>query len=235
MHKIIPTIITFFICFNNVSFADIVVAGVGRLPIKESANSASFRIPIETKGATATEAASQNTAATKSTVDKIKSILIESQSVSTKGYNIYPIYKLENNNAKTVTGFRAINYVVVETKQLRDFSSILDKVIASGITKIEGLTIGNEQTDMYYQQALDYAVTNATERAYKIAAAGGLSVTGISDVYVQDQSTSLIPKDELSPKLNTATTNGNNEGSTSSDSGIEIKAIVAVVFKTAPL
>lgn len=164
-------------------FADITVTGKGAIDVKP--NIATFNISIETKAPTAKEAASKNAAQTTKTIKTLKSILAETDAVTTQGYSIYPdtVYDNKNNTYKSV-GFIVSNMIYVKSNNIDGIGDLLDKTTSSGITTVNNLSFSYDNPDDIYNKALALAVTNARVRADIIAKAGNITIKNVKDILI---------------------------------------------------
>lgn len=207
-------------------FANITVTGIGIQEI--SPNIASFTAIIETKAQTAKQASSDNAAQTDKTIKLLKSLVTNPQAITTQGYSLYPEYQYnrQTNNSE-FAGFKAQNTIVIKTDNTQQVGELLDKTIASGVSKVDNLVFSYDAPEQIYQQALSKAIYNAKQRAEVLAKASELKLKNVADIKVMSYEYS--PPSPIMAKMTMA------ESAVSTPieaADVKTKAIVEVVFES---
>ena len=145
-------------------------------------------IGVQTDGATAAEALSQNTAAMNATIAKLKSLDVESRDIQTAGLSVNPRYNYERDrNEPEVIGFRASNSVRVRLRDLDKAGAVIDEAVSSGANSLGGISFTFAEPKPLYDAARRDAVADAKARAELLADAAGVRlgpILKIQDGYV---------------------------------------------------
>lgn len=175
--------LTAIICIATNIYSAITVIGTGTA--SANPNMVSFSLSIETSAKTASKAAQTNSEQTAKTLALLKKLVPEDKALATVNYAIYPEYKYSRDTNKSeFIGFKVNNTIRVNSKDVDNIGDILDQTIQSGITRIDNLQFGYENTEELYQSALANALANAKQRAEIIAASSNLKIKEIIDVSV---------------------------------------------------
>jgi hypothetical protein len=187
LKKIISLAVFFLICLiSNQAFAQpdkngkntLEVTGRGEIKIKP--DTAYLTLSVETTAKKASDAAKENADRMKSVLDKLKSQIGKDDKISTTGYRLFPLYDYNEKTKKTeLTGYRATNEVVVETKNLNDLGKLIDSATQVGANRIENLSFGTDKKEQYRKEALAKAVQDAKETAEIVAKASGVKIVRI--------------------------------------------------------
>ncbi len=154
------------------------VSGRGEIKIKP--DTAYLRLSVETTAKKASDAVKENAEKMKSVLDKLKSQIGKGDKISTAGYQLYPLYDYNDKTKKTeLTGYRATNEIVVETKNLNDLGKLIDSATQVGANRIENLSFGSDKKEQYRKEALAKAVKDAKETAEIVAGASGVKIVKI--------------------------------------------------------
>jgi hypothetical protein len=174
------------ILISNMAFAQsdkyekntLEVSGRGEIKIKP--DTAYLRLSVETTAKKASDAVKENAEKMKTVIDKLKSQIGKGDKISTTGYQLYPLYDYNDKTKKTeLTGYRATNEVVVETKNLNDLGKLIDSATQVGANRIENLSFSSDKKEEYRKQALAKAVQDAKATAEIVAGASGVKIVRI--------------------------------------------------------
>jgi uncharacterized protein YggE len=152
----------------------------GRGEIKIKPDTAYLTLSVETTAKKASDAVKENAERMKSVLDKLKSQIGKGDKISTTGYQLYPLYDYNDKTKKTeLTGYRASNNVVVETKNLNDLGKLIDSATQAGANRIDNLSFSSDKKEQYRKEALAKAVQDAKETAEIVAGASGVKIVRI--------------------------------------------------------
>lgn len=152
------------------------VTVIGRGEVKLAPDQATVQIGVETRASTTREALDQNNAQAQAIVDEIKQLGVEERDIQTSGFNIYANH---SDNGRTITGYTVSNNVMVTIRNLDQAGALLDQVVSAGANRIYGINFGLSDPESALAQARDAAVTNARERAERLAQGSGASVGSV--------------------------------------------------------
>ena len=155
----------------------------GRGEVKIKPDVAYLTLSVETNAKKASEAVNANADKMANVINSLKSQIGEQDKISTSGYQLYPVYEYnEKIRESELTGYRAVNQVVVETKNLNGLGKLIDSATQVGTNRIEGLSFGTDKREEYRRQALVKAVQDARETAETVAKAAGVKIARIHRV-----------------------------------------------------
>ncbi len=132
------------------------------------ADRAQLLVAVETRGATAAAAASENSRLTRAALDTLRAIGLSREQLGTFGYNVQPQYIQAKLN-----GYIARNTVRVDIRKVDDVGKIIDAALAGGATTIGGLQFTASNTDSARRDALARATAQARGDAEVVARAAG--------------------------------------------------------------
>ncbi len=154
------------------------VTGKGEIKIKPDV--AYLTISVETTAKKASDAARDNAEKMKNVLDKLKSQIGKEDKITTTGYQLSPIYEYNDKTRRSdLTGYRASNGVVLETKNLDELGKLIDSATQVGANRIDHLSFGTDKRDEYRRQALAEAVQDAKATADAVAKASGVKIVRI--------------------------------------------------------
>lgn len=150
-----------------------VVKASGEATIAAKPDQAEISLGVDTDAATAEAAAEQNAVAARRVIDKIKQVLGGAGKIETRRYVVTPLYKREFGQGH-ITGYRAVNTVLVKTGDLPMVPKILDGATAAGATQV-GLVSFSLRNDAAVRAQV-FAEAAQEARANAEAIASGLSL-----------------------------------------------------------
>ena len=132
---------------------------------------------VTTRASTATAAMAQNAAQMTSVLAQLKALGIPDDRVQTTGIQLNPQYNYRNNLPPQFTGYDAVNTVSVELRDLDRVGRVLDLLVASGATNLNGPIWGIVDDAAQRRQARNAAFESAQAQAREYA-----RMTGYSDI-----------------------------------------------------
>lgn len=138
---------------------------------------ASIHIGVQSRAATAAEAAAQNSRRQRAVIDAIKARGIPAEQIGTMGFNVIPEtrYDREGQAAPRTTSYLVSNIVTVDVRRIDQVGPVIDAALAAGANQINSLSFGISDADSARRVALASAVTKARTDAEVMArAAGGM-------------------------------------------------------------
>jgi uncharacterized protein len=154
----------------------VVVQGEGE--VKAAPDQAFVTIGAETQASTPQQAQEQNTKAMTGVQERIVAAGIARDAVRTVAYELQPQYDY-NNGRQTLRGYLARNVVEVRIDDLAKLPRLLESVVTSGATTVQGIRFDLKDRVTLERQALTRAVADAKARAEAAAGGAGMQVAGV--------------------------------------------------------
>jgi uncharacterized protein len=157
---------------SNVSPPVLSTSGQGEA--KVTPDRASVLVNVQTRGATATVAASENAVKTKAVLDALGRLGLSRDQLATEGYTVYPEMQYDKDGANPhVVAYVVTNTVRAETKRPEQAGSIVDAALTAGANMINSLSFYASSIDEARRQAIGAAVASARADAEAMARAAG--------------------------------------------------------------
>lgn len=106
------------------------------------------------------------------------SLGIAEADIVTISYGYYPRYSYEQDPPK-LTGYQASHALEITCRDIRLLDAVITALTDSGIAEINDVGYGVADKNGLYKQALELAVRAAEEKAAAMAAASGVTLTGL--------------------------------------------------------
>lgn len=138
------------------------------------------RVAVEATAESA-DAARQQVATDVDTMrEALRDAGIDDAAVTTTQFSVSPRYDYSDRTPELV-GYQAVHAFAIELDDVSRAGEIIDTAVESGATRVDGVqfTLSEDTRADLRSQALTDAMENARADADTIAAAGGLTVTGI--------------------------------------------------------
>lgn len=152
---------------------------------------------VQSTGATAQEALSNNSAAMQGVIAKIQQQGVASKDVQTADVSIQPQEERQPNGQVAtppkIAGYVATNTVVVTVRNLSTVGQVLDASVGAGANVAQGVRFGVDDPTALQQQAITQAVKSAKAQADTVAQAAGVTIAGLQSVTVE-QPSPVVPK-----------------------------------------
>lgn len=153
------------------------VSGSGKVAV--TPDIAVLQLGIEAQEPTVAEAEDKASEA----MDKVKTALTDNgvaeKDIQTQNFRIRQRTRWDDEQQmEVVVGYRVTNDVIAKVRELGKVSDIIEAVVAAGgdYTRIDDLGFTIEDPTVYYDQAREKAMTDAKEKAEKIAELAGVKL-----------------------------------------------------------
>ena len=158
----------------------IFVSGLGSA--SRQADKATVTLGVQTQHASASEAVRMNAESMTAVIDALKGIGITEDEMKTVSYSVNPVYGRDNWDI--VTGYRVVNMIQVEIKDIDKVGSVIDTAASSGANRIYGIAFGltDDVIAELELEAFEAALTHASNKAETIATHLGVTLTGVLSV-----------------------------------------------------
>ena len=142
--------------------------------VRVTPDRATIMIGVQTRGATAAEAGSENARRQQAGIDAMKRLGVPSNMISTVGYNVYPETRFDKETGQQrVTGYVVNNVVRAEVQRLELVGPVVDAALGKGANQINSLQFSSSKADEARRAALAEAVVKARSDAEAMARAAG--------------------------------------------------------------
>lgn len=160
----------------------IVVTGHGE--VKVSPDRATIQIAVQTRAATASEAAAQNATKQQAVLAALRSLGLSNDQLSTVNYQVYPEQRYEQGKDPVITGYNVTNTVVADIRRLDQVGKVIDAALSHGANLISSLQFYSSNTEAARRTAIANAIIAARADAEAAARAAGGTVGGLLEINV---------------------------------------------------
>jgi uncharacterized protein YggE len=148
-------------------------------------DTAIITLGVETKGATASGAAAENSRRAEQIIDALKALISPAagDSIKTSSYSLQPVYEYDTQRKKNLlTGYMVRNLVTVKTKKTGSAGSIIDKAVESGANNVQGVGFTLSDRKELCDSTLKKAAERAKEEATRVARLLGTEISGVKSI-----------------------------------------------------
>jgi uncharacterized protein len=155
------------------------VTGTGR--VKAEPDVADIGLGVTKQGDDAAEAAAKAAEAMESMIAALLEMGIAEADMQTTSLSLNPLYDW-NNQPATIEGWEASNMVLVTIRDIDSVGAVVDSATAAGATNVHGISFRVEDATEVETAARDSAVADARAKADTLAAAAGVTITGVISI-----------------------------------------------------
>jgi uncharacterized protein YggE len=135
---------------------------------------ATFSTGVETKAKTATEALRQNSVQARAVINRLKALGIAEKDIQTTGINLRADYDYDQESRQNLfVGYVVSNQVSATVRNLPKLGEILDAIVSSGATNLNGPSFSISDDSKLKDVARQRALASAKARAMSYARAEG--------------------------------------------------------------
>lgn len=150
---------------------------IGTGTVKATPDLAHITTGVSTEAPTAREALAKNNGAMTRVVEELKKEGLDPKDIQTIDFAVHPIYQRgKDGNQTNVIGYRAVNSVRVDVRDIKRLGEILDRVVTLGSNQIGGIQFTVSEPDRLQDAARKDAMTNAKAKAQLYADAAGAAL-----------------------------------------------------------
>lgn len=167
--------------------SDRVIITSGSSEVKVTPDRAQVTVSVQTENADVKMAQSENAAKMDAVVKAIKAAGIADADVRTSGYSIYPVYDDTSSIfSKKVKTYRVTNSVQVTIRDVTKTGEVIDAAVAAGANQVDSIMfmVSEELEQSLRSEVLGKAVRKARADADIVAAAAGVTITGVKEINV---------------------------------------------------
>jgi uncharacterized protein len=155
--------------------------------VRVTPDRASITIGVQTRAATAADAAAQNSRKQRAVIDAIRAKGVPAEQIGTSGFNVIPETRYDKEGqAPRVVSYLVMNNVSVELKRTDLVGPVIDAALANGANQINSLSFGIASADSAKRAALTIAVARAKADAEAMARAAGGSLGSLIELIAND-------------------------------------------------
>lgn len=158
------------------------ISVTGRGTAVAAADRAEFDVTIETTASTQEAAASENAVRSRAVRTALIAAGAKFDQLTTGRYSVFPVYRYDKKNNRTLAGYTAQNRIHVEANLLRNTGAIIDAAAESGAARIDSIQFSNTNKDPYKNQAYRLAAEDARAQAEAIAKSLGQTLGPVLSV-----------------------------------------------------
>ena len=188
-------------------------------------DSAYLRCNIVGKGTTAVEATANEAQIINDVRHSLLGLNIVGEDIVNMSYNTHSTY----DNKGKLTGYKAETSLRITVRELKKLGNVIDKITASGVNNINGITYTLSDKNLYRSMLLAKAVENARQQAAVVANAGGRTLGTL--ISASFSTVNQVERSAARPMLNKTATADNNVPTQIEAKNITISVNVNTVFK----
>lgn len=156
-----------------------------------------LNIGVRSEASASAEALAQNSRKMNRLIEEMKKAGIPDKDIRTRSVRLHPSYKTKEGR-REVTGYTAVNMVLVKIRDLEKSGSVIDEAVQAGGNMIEGVQFSIDNPDPYADQARELAFQDARRKAEQLASLAGMEL----DTVISLSESSQMPS-PVSPRIMT--------------------------------
>ena len=155
------------------------VTGSGKILVKPDMADVSLGVQVtrQTLAAARNDAAQQMNAV----IAALHALGITDADIETAYLDISPTYDYTGQSQR-ITGYQVTNQLTVHVKNLDQLAAVVDDSVGAGATNVNGISFKVSDQTAAEAQARTAAVHDARARADALAAAAGVTITGVASI-----------------------------------------------------
>jgi uncharacterized protein len=152
------------------------VTGTGRVFLKPDIADVSLGVVVQAREAL--EASQRAAEAMDAVIAALLDLGIAEEDIQTTQLSLNPVYDW-NRNPPLITDWEANNVVRVTVRDVEQVGPVVDAAVAAGATRVDGVSFRVDDPTAAEAEARTEAVTSARAKADALAAAAGVTITGV--------------------------------------------------------
>ena len=150
------------------------IVSSGRGEIRATPDRATITLSVQTRAASASEAASENARKQTAVIAALRTAGVRDSQISTQNYSITPETRYDKEGqAPRIVSYLVTNSLSVETAASAKIGTLIDASLAAGANQVSSIDFSASNSQELYQKAVASAVANARAQAAAMAAAAG--------------------------------------------------------------
>lgn len=157
----------------------IAVTGSGKIFVKP--DMADVSLGVQVIRSTLSDARDDAARLMNAVIDAIHALGITDADIETAYLDISPTFDY-GGQTQRITGYQVTNQLTVHVKNLDQIAAVVDNSVNAGATTVQGITFKVSDQSAAETQARTAAVHDARARADVLAAAAGVTITGVASI-----------------------------------------------------
>lgn len=174
---------------NKIQDVNKIITVTGESEIKTVPDVVFINFTVETMEKTAEDALVKNKLKMKGVIDHLKQKGLKPEDIQTVRFSIEPQWNYVSKTTdfgeeklRTLTGYRAINTVLVRSEDVEGIGRLIDEIVSCGANQVGNIKFSIKNSQELEQKALKLAVDNARKKAEALASAAGTKITGVISI-----------------------------------------------------
>jgi uncharacterized protein YggE len=174
---------------HNNHHEDHIITLTGRGQTTPTPDIAVIRLGVQTQGEDLIKVQTENAGLSQSVINALRELGITD--IRTFQYTIDKLYEYENGT-RIDKGYSVRNILEIKIRNISQTGQVIDTAVDNGANVVDLVSFEVSKRDMYYQEALNLAITNAIEKAESISHHFGISVNLIP-IRIEENSAPPVP------------------------------------------
>lgn len=164
----------------------IVTTGQGE--VRVAPDRATISVGVQTRAATAAEAAAQNSRRQRAVIDAIRARGVPAEQIATSAFNVIPEtrYDREGQAVPRTLSYLVSNIVTVDLRRIDLVGPVIDAALGAGANQVHSLNFGIANADSARRAALAIAVNRSRADAEVMARAAGGALGPLIELTASD-------------------------------------------------
>lgn len=209
--------------------SDVEITATGNAQVTAVPDMVSVTANAMVNAATIAQAQEQVGAIIEQTTQSLKALGLTDEQITTTSYSFYPSYDYSDysGGAAKITGYQASHTLRITCGDTALLDSVITAITDAGMNEIYSVEFDTSARKELYLEALEMAVADAQEKAARMAAAAGVTITGVdklieNETYGYDASLYAAARDESAKGVETGIRSGT----------VTVSASVTAVYDT---
>ena len=129
---------------------------------------AQILIEVRTEGKDVTVTQQENAIIMSRVIESLMALNIPREAIQTSSYTISPVYDYMDGR-QVFRGYEVQNAITVKIADINQAGTVIDTAIQNGANHVSAIQFKIENSDAYYQRALNFALVNAMTKAKSMA------------------------------------------------------------------
>jgi uncharacterized protein YggE len=156
----------------------------GRGEVKVSPDRATVQVSVQTRAATAAQAAADNANKQQSVLAALRALGLGTDQLSTINYNVYPEQRYEQGKEPTIVAYNVTNTILAEVRKLSEVGPVIDAALSHGANMITSLEFSASNTETARRTAIGAAIERARADAEAAARAAHGSLGTLLEITI---------------------------------------------------
>lgn len=174
---------------HNNHYEDHIMTLTGRGQTTPTPDIAVIRLGVQTQGEDLIKVQTENAGLSQSVINALRGLGITD--IRTFQYTIDKLYEYVNGT-RIDKGYSVRNIFEIKIRNINQTGQVIDTAVDNGANVVDLVSFEVSKRDMYYQEALNLAITNAIEKAESISHHFGIPVNLIP-VRIEENSAPPVP------------------------------------------